>query len=51
MEDPFWLTCIARQFPGTGENLQQQKENALVLFCTTEAVLQYSISTSKDLVH
>lgn len=50
MEDPFWLTHIAQQFPGTGENLQQKKETALALFHTTETV-QCSINTLKDLVH
>lgn len=50
MEDPFWVTCIAQQFPGTGENFQQQKETVLVLFHATEAV-QCSINTLKDLVH
>lgn len=50
MEDPFWLTHIVQQFPGTGENLQWQKETALVLFYTMEAV-QCSINTPKDLGH
>lgn len=57
MEDPFWLTRIAQQFPGTGKNFRkatergkQQKETALVFFRATEAV-QCGINTSKDLVH
>lgn len=50
MEDPFWLTCIAQQFPGRGEKLQQHKETALELFRVTEAA-QCGINTLKYLVH
>lgn len=46
LDDPFYSSM----FSGTGEELQEQEETSLVLFCPSEAA-QCSISTGKDLVH
>lgn len=47
----FWMIPSGWSiFPGTGEELQEQEETSLVLFCPSEAA-QCSISTGKDLVH